>query len=103
MVGMGGVLVEALEDVVFGAAPLTREDAREMLQTLRGARVLNGMRGRPPADVEALIDVLVAVSRLGADAEGAIGEADINPLIVLPRGAGAVAVDGLIVLSEQGG
>jgi acetyltransferase len=103
MVGLGGVLVEALEDVVFGAAPLTREDAREMLQTLRGARVLNGMRGRPPADVEALIDVLVAVSRLGADAEGAIGEADINPLIVLPRGAGAVAVDGLIVLSEQGG
>jgi acetyltransferase len=102
MVGLGGVLVEALEDVAFGAAPLTRSDAQAMLRSLRGARVLSGVRGRPPADVDALIAVLTAVSRLGVDAEGAIAELDINPLIVHPRGGGVVAVDGLIVLSEQG-
>ena len=102
MVGLGGVLVEALEDVAFGAAPLTREDAEGMLRSLRGARVLGGVRGRPAADVDALIDVLMAVSRLGVDAEGAIEELDINPLIVRPRGAGAIAVDSLLVLSEPG-
>lgn len=101
MVGLGGVLVEALDDVAFRAAPLSREDARDMLESLRGRRVLEGVRGRPPADVEALIDVILAVSRLGADAEGLVGELDINPLVVQPRGRGAVAVDALVVVSPE--
>lgn len=101
MVGLGGVLVEALEDVAFGAAPLSREDAREMLASLRGARVLAGVRGRPPADVDALLEIMLAVSRLGIDAAGAVAELDINPLIVRPQGAGATAVDALIVLSDK--
>jgi acetyltransferase len=101
MVGLGGVLVEALDDVAFRAAPLSREDARDMLESLRGRRVLEGARGRPPADVQALIDVILAVSRLGVDAEGLVGELDINPLVVRPRGRGAVAVDALVVVSPE--
>jgi len=102
MVGLGGVLVEALEDVAFGAAPLTRDEARRMVEGLRGARVLGGVRGRPPADLEALLDVLLAVSRLGVDAAGAVTALDINPLLVRARGGGAVAVDALVVLGGAG-
>jgi acetyltransferase len=101
MVGLGGIFVEVLEDVAFGAVPLTRGDAEEMLASLRGARILDGVRGRPRADREALIDVLLAVSRLAVDAGGAIAELDLNPLVVLPEGRGAVAVDALVVLSSS--
>lgn len=103
MVGVGGVFVEVLEDVAFGAAPLTRREAEEMVRGLRGARLLDGVRGRPPADLDALTDVMLAVSRLGVDADGAIAELDLNPLIVLPRGGGATAVDALVTLAEAGG
>jgi len=102
MVGLGGVFVEVLEDVAFGLAPLTRDDAFEMVRALRGARILDGVRGRPRADHDALLDVLVAVSRLGADAGGAIRELDINPLIVLEPRRGAFAVDTLVVLDSDG-
>jgi acetyltransferase len=98
MVGLGGVLVEVLEDVAFGAAPLTRDEAEEMVRSLRGARVLAGLRGRPPADRDALVDALLAVSRIAIDGERALDELDVNPLIVLPRGGGAIAVDALVTL-----
>lgn len=103
MVGLGGILVEVLEDVSFRAAPLGRDDAEQMLAELRGARVLEGVRGRPPADVRSLSEALLAVSRLAADAAGEIAELDINPLLVLPEGLGAVAVDALTVLAESPG
>jgi hypothetical protein len=61
------------------------------------ASLLAGYRGRPPADVPALVEAIVAVSRLGAWAGPAIGSLDVNPLAVLPEGQGAVALDGLIV------
>jgi len=102
MVGLGGIFVEVLEDVSFRAAPLSREDAEQMVAELRGARVLEGVRGRPPADVPSLIEALMAVSRLAADAAGEIAELDVNPLLVLPGGRGAVAVDALTVLAEPG-
>ncbi|MBI3030980.1 MAG: acetate--CoA ligase family protein [Candidatus Rokubacteria bacterium] len=102
MVGLGGIFVEVLEDVSFRAAPLSREDAEQMVAELRGARVLAGVRGRPPADVPSLIDALLAVSRLAADTAGEIAELDVNPLLVLPAGRGAVAVDVLAVLAEPG-
>lgn len=102
MVGLGGIFVEVLEDVSFRAVPLSREDAEQMLAELRGARVLEGVRGRPPADVPALVDAVLAVSRLAADAAGEIAELDVNPLLVLPAGRGAVAVDALMVLAEPG-
>jgi acetyltransferase len=101
MVGLGGIFVEVLEDVAFGAVPLTRGDAEEMLASLRGARILDGVRGRPRADRGALIDVLLAMSRLGVDAGGAIAELDLNPVVVLPEGHGAVTLDALVVLSSS--
>jgi len=99
MVGLGGVLVEVLGDVAFRAAPLTPGDAEEMLRELRGFRVLEGVRGAAPADLRAVLEALLAVSRLAVDAAGELAEFDINPLLVLPRGRGAVAVDALAVLA----
>ncbi|HET8576079.1 MAG TPA: acetate--CoA ligase family protein [Methylomirabilota bacterium] len=101
MVGLGGVFVEVLEDVAFRAAPLTRGDALDMVRSLRGARILRGIRGRPPADLDALVDALLALSRLATDSGQAIAELDVNPLIVHAEGQGVTAVDALVVRQGQ--
>jgi acyl-CoA synthetase (NDP forming) len=103
MVGLGGLFVEVLRDVAFAPTPLTREDARDLLAQLRGSRVLRGVRGEPPADVEALVDLLVAVSRFADDHAEAIAEIDLNPVIVHPRGHGLSVVDALIITRPAGG
>src|SRR5262245_21212749 len=103
MVGLGGVFVEVLRDVAFAPAPLTREDARDLLGRLRGARRLQGVRGEPPADVEALVDLLVGVSRFAADHPDAIEEVDLNPVIVHSQGQGLSVVDALIITRPEGG
>jgi acetyltransferase len=90
MFGLGGIFVEALRDVSFRIAPLTHEDAEEMIYEIRGHRVLEGMRGKPPADREALIDVILRVSQLVTDHRDDIAELDINPLVVFTKGAKAV-------------
>ncbi|MBI3978257.1 MAG: acetate--CoA ligase family protein [Chloroflexi bacterium] len=95
--GLGGLLVEALEDVVMRMAPLTVGDAREMVQEIRAARVLQGFRGGPPADVDALVGALVRLSRLAWWLRDEIAEIDVNPLVVFPAGRGVRAVDALIV------
>jgi acetyltransferase len=95
MFGLGGVLAEALEDVVFRLAPLTRWDAAEMCRCIRGTKLLQAFRGAPPVDFRALEDVLLRVSQL-ACAFPEIEELDLNPL--LASDAGAVAVDARIVL-----
>jgi acetyltransferase len=94
MFGLGGIFVEALEDVSFRIAPLSRSDAEDMIEEIKGHRVLQGLRGREPADLDALADALLSVSRLVTDHRDAIEELDINPLVVFPRGA--KAVDALI-------
>jgi len=94
MFGLGGVFVEVLRDVSFRIAPLTRDDAREMVAEIRGYRILEGVRGGPPADVEAIIEAILAVSRLVTDHREDITELDVNPLLVFP--SGAKAVDALI-------
>jgi acetyl coenzyme A synthetase (ADP forming)-like protein len=96
MFGLGGVLAEALQDVVFRLAPLTRWDAAEMCRSIRGSSLLQAFRGAPPVDFRALEDVLLRVSQL-ACAFPEIEEFDLNPLLVSE--AGAVAVDARIVLS----
>jgi acyl-CoA synthetase (NDP forming) len=96
MVGLGGLFVEHLADVAFGLAPVTRAQARGMVRSLRAWPLLAGARGRPPADVDAIADALVALSHLAVAGRALIREVDVNPLIALP--AGAVAVDGLIVV-----
>ncbi len=97
MVGLGGVLVEVLGDVTFRVPPFDRREAERMVAELRGAALLGGVRGRPPADVDALVDVVMKVQRLGLDLAGEVAELDVNPLVVQPEGLGAVALDALVL------
>jgi acetyl coenzyme A synthetase (ADP forming)-like protein len=93
--GLGGIFVELMGDVRFRIAPLTDRDADELLHEIRGFPLLQGHRGRPAADVEALRDVLLRVSRL-ADEIPEIVELDLNPVIALPDGHGCRIVDARI-------
>lgn len=97
--GTGGVTVEVYKDVALRLCPVTRSEAIEMIDQVKGSRLLKGFRGSPPADVDALADVLVSVSQMGAQLEGTLAELDINPLMVLPEGQGVRAVDALAVFS----
>ena len=96
--GSGGVMVEVYNDVALGRYPITRREAQAMIAEVKGARLLQGFRGRPVADVEALEDTLVRVSHFAVHMEGHLAELDINPLMVLPSGQGVKAVDALVVL-----
>jgi acyl-CoA synthetase (NDP forming) len=100
--GVGGVNVELWRDVVFRVHPITATDAREMLDDIRGAALLDGFRGSPPADRDALVDTLLRLSRMVGDLPGIL-EIDINPLIALPPGEGVVAVDVRIRVAESDG
>jgi acyl-CoA synthetase (NDP forming) len=97
MVGLGGIFVEVLRDVSFGVPPFGRAWAERMVLGLKGAPLLAGVRGRPPADVPALVDLIMNVQRLALEVGGDIAELDINPVMVRPRGRGVTAVDALIV------
>jgi acyl-CoA synthetase (NDP forming) len=97
MVGLGGILVEVLGDVAFRVAPFDRDEARRMVGELRGLPLLTGARGRPPADVAALVDTVMAVQTMGMELARAVREVDVNPLLVLDEGKGAVALDALVV------
>ena len=102
-VGLGGVLVEVLDDVVLSPAPVDAVEAREMLRGLRGRRILDGVRGAPPADVDALVALLVSVSELAASAGDALEALDLNPVIVHPRGQGVTVADAGIVTGAARG
>jgi acetyl coenzyme A synthetase (ADP forming)-like protein len=91
--GLGGVLVELLRDVSFHLTPVTDVDAREMIDRLRARRLLDGYRGRPPGDRDALADVIMKVSAL-VEVVPELRELDLNPVKVLEPGKGAVVVDG---------
>lgn len=95
--GAGGLMVEVYNDVALRLCPIDESDAREMIAGVQGARLLQGFRGRPAADVAALADTLVRVSQLGAQLEGSLAELDINPLMVLPVGHGVKAADALAI------
>jgi acyl-CoA synthetase (NDP forming) len=96
--GFGGVFVELLRDVAVRVPPLDRAEAMAMLAELRGVALLRGARGRPPADVGALADVLVAVARLAQTYRTSLRALDLNPLLVLDEGHGTIALDWLIEL-----
>jgi succinyl-CoA synthetase beta subunit len=100
MVGLGGIFVEVLADVAFRICPITRLDATEMLDELKGAAILHGARGRKPVSREAIIDVLMKVggdNGLLMQHADAFKEVDINPLLV--SDSGAVAVDARFILA----
>lgn len=100
MVGLGGIFIEVLKDVAFRHAPVGQAEARAMLFELRGAPMLEGTRGRPAADVEALVETIVRLSALASSGRDRIASIDINPLLVLPRGQGAFAIDGVVQLQD---
>jgi acetyltransferase len=97
--GTGGVLVEVYNDVALRHCPITRAEALTMVAEVKGARLLQGFRGRPAADIDALADTLVRVSHLAVHLEGTLAELDINPLLVLPAGQGVKAVDALAIFA----
>jgi len=96
--GSGGILVELLKDSALRLPPLTRRQALEMILETRGARLLRGFRGRPPADIDALTGALVSLSHLAMDLGDLVAALDINPLMVLPNEQGVRAVDALVEL-----
>jgi acyl-CoA synthetase (NDP forming) len=97
MVGLGGIHVEVLKDVVFGPVPLGADDALDLIGQLKGAARLDAVRGEPAADRDALARLMVALSRFAADHADAIAEIDLNPVIVHAAGEGLTIVDALIV------
>jgi acetyltransferase len=100
MFGMGGIYAEVLADVSFRLAPLSPADAEEMIDEVRAARLLAGLRGAPPADRRALVDALLRIGWL-AHSCPRLSELDINPLLVLPDGAGVIAVDARAVVEQR--
>jgi acyl-CoA synthetase (NDP forming) len=97
MVGLGGVLVEVLRDVVLAPLPLDRDAAMALLGRLKGAAVLEPYRGMPAADTEALADLMVRLSQFALDHAEAIAQIDLNPVIVHSKGDGVSVVDALII------
>lgn len=95
MVGMGGILIEVQKDVVFNCAPVTETEAARMLDRLKGKVMLNGVRGAPPVDREALCSMISAVSRFGAASANWLEELDLNPVLAGPDGP--IAVDCLLI------
>ena len=96
MVGLGGIHVEVLKDVAFAPVPLDADDASALIGELKGAAVLGGVRGANPADIAALAELMVALSRFAADHADQVAEIDLNPVIV-HEGEGLSVVDALIV------
>ncbi|MGD8539307.1 MAG: acetate--CoA ligase family protein [Candidatus Aminicenantes bacterium] len=92
MFGLGGVFVEVLKDVQFRLAPLSREEAVGMIQSIKGYPLLEGTRGEKPVDIDALVDILLRFSELGTDFPR-LDEMDLNPVCVFPKGKGAAVVD----------
>jgi acetyltransferase len=100
MFGLGGIFVEVLKDVSFRVVPLSRGDALDMIKEIKGYQVLKGVRGRPPADIEALAGVIMKVSTLATVLKDQVEELDINPLVVYPEGKGVKAADAMVVIKE---
>ena len=96
MFGMGGIFTEVYKDVAFRVAPIDKIDALNLIHELRGSKILEGIRGQPAADLDALVDVLIDVSSLMSQ-HSAINQLDLNPVIAYPDGV--CAVDTRIVLS----
>jgi len=97
MFGLGGIFVEVLKDVSFRVAPLSEVDVDDMVKEVRGYRVLEEFRGSPPRDLDALRRVILGVSRIMVEVEE-IAELDLNPVILYPKGEGALIVDARVIL-----
>jgi acetate---CoA ligase (ADP-forming) len=103
MVGIGGIFVEILKDVVLRVGAVEADEARQMLKELKGYALLTGTRGRPAADLDAVAEAIVAFSAYALANAGRFESMEINPLLVRPRGHGVVALDAWIVPARPGG
>jgi len=97
MFGLGGIFTEILKDTAFRIAPLSRWDAMDIMEDIRGKKILEAFRGKPPVDKELLADILIAVGNMGMENDR-ISEIDINPLKLI--GGKPIAVDALVVLDN---
>jgi acyl-CoA synthetase (NDP forming) len=97
MFGLGGIFVEVMKDVTFRVAPFDLAEANKMITEIKGAAILDGARGQPSADKDALAKALVKLSEIAAANADTIESIDLNPFIVHKKGQGATAVDALIV------
>ncbi len=95
MFGLGGIFTEILEDISFRVAPLQKKDAMEMIQEIKGRKILEPIRGMKPVNMDALVDILIKVGNIGVENDS-VKEIDINPLII--SGGDPVSVDALVVL-----
>lgn len=97
MVGSGGIFAEVLADVAFRKAPIDLTEAKRMIAELKGARLLEGTRGRPRCDVDALAGAVAALSRFAAAHADVVESVDVNPFVVFPEGEGGLALDALVI------
>ena len=99
MFGLGGTFVEAFKDVSFRLAPMWEISAEIMMRSIKAYKILEGVRGNPPSDIEAIKDCILRLSQMVTD-HPEITELDINPLIVYPDGQGCVVADSRILLTK---
>lgn len=99
MFGMGGILTEVFQDATFRVAPLTAWDSHQMVRIIKNARILESSRGQPACDIDSLIQILLALSRIGLQYRS-ISSIDINPLVVRVKDGKPVAVDALVCLGR---
>jgi acetyltransferase len=100
LVGLGGIYTEILGDVSIRVPPFSYEEAEAMIQELKGSPILTGARGRPVCDTGALARVIVALGEIALDFEDRLASVDLNPVMVMPQGQGAIAVDVFAPLKE---
>jgi len=98
MFGIGGILVELLEDVSFRIAPITEYDAKEMIHEIKGFPILDGYRGKPKADIDAIVETLLKISEIVIEHEE-INEMDLNPIFIYEKGL--ICVDARIILKKD--
>lgn len=101
VVGMGGIYIEILKDAVMRKAPISPNEAQRMLNELRGYSLLEGARGKPPYDMEALCEVIAEFSQFVSRHEDEIEEIDLNPIMVFEKGQGVKVADALITLTRR--
>jgi acetate---CoA ligase (ADP-forming) len=100
MVGLGGIFTEFFEEVAVRVAPISRQEALEMIMSLRGSQVLLGARGHKPADIKQVVEATLVLAQLITEFPE-IQEVDINPLKVFAEGEGCRALDARIILNKR--
>jgi acyl-CoA synthetase (NDP forming) len=100
MFGMGGIFTEIYNDVAFRVAPIEKVDAWNLIHEIKGSRILEGVRGKPPADIDAIVNVLLSVSNLMIEHDR-ISQLDLNPIMAYSDGV--CAVDTRIIVKQKNG